>query len=277
MRRMDHFAQLRAILRNDPWRSRVLGLVRSLELTDCWVGAGFIRNAVWDHLHGRPATRCSGDVDVLWFDPCRVAPCEDLRIEAELRALEPSIEWSVKNQARMHERNGDARYASVTHAMLGWPETATAVAAQWTELGDCEIAAPFGIEDLFSLILRPTPRFMGEKYQIPIPTEFGARDGWRTGRCCGWPVNPGSTLLRLRRNGSGLQPKLGDLDLRWTAELVAPGFLGDMPGLWSGAPGYDSLQDDARSAIAGNNAWQQARYGRKTDVRNPGRATVADW
>ncbi|WRQ77412.1 nucleotidyltransferase family protein [Pseudomonas saxonica] len=28
-------------------------MVRSLNLPDCWIGAGFLRNAVWDYLHGR--------------------------------------------------------------------------------------------------------------------------------------------------------------------------------------------------------------------------------
>ncbi len=163
---MDHLAALQAILLADPIRARVLALVRSLDLPDCWVGAGFVRNAVWDHLHGRPAGPWPGDVDVLWFDPVRAAASEDAGLEARLRALDPGIDWSVKNQARMHLRNGDPPYASATDAMLCWPETATAVAVRLTGQGGCEVAAPFGLDDLFGLILRPTPRFVGEKHAI---------------------------------------------------------------------------------------------------------------
>jgi uncharacterized protein len=163
---MTDATTIQAILSADPLRWRILGLVRSLDLPDCWIGAGFVRNAVWDHLHGRPASRPSGDVDVLWFSPDRPAPSEDARLEARLGALEPGIDWSVKNQARMHWRNGDAPYGSTIDAMHYWPETATAVAVRLTAQDHCEIGAPFGLDDLFGLILRPTPRFMIEKHGV---------------------------------------------------------------------------------------------------------------
>ena len=105
---MDHASMLRTLLINDPPRWRVLGIVASLGLPDCRIGAGFVRNAVWDYLHGRPARGLSGDVDVLWFCSNRTEPSEDMRLESRLRTLDPTIEWSVKNQARMHLRNNEA-------------------------------------------------------------------------------------------------------------------------------------------------------------------------
>lgn len=72
----------------------------------------------------------------------------------------------MKNQARMHTRNGDAPYVSAVEAMRYWPETATAVAARRYGLDGCEIGAPFGLDDLLNLILRPTPRFSSEKRSI---------------------------------------------------------------------------------------------------------------
>ena len=76
--------------------------------------------------------------------------------------------WSVKNQARMHTRNGDAPYASATEAMRCWPETATAIAVRRNGEEGCEIAAPFGLDDLLSLTLRPTPRFAREKHHAYV-------------------------------------------------------------------------------------------------------------
>ncbi len=171
--RADHAAQLRTLLFNDPWRWRILGLVRSLDLPDGWISAGFVRNAVWDWLHGRPAalaapaalaTPAASDVDVLWFDPMHMERSEDTMLEERLRSLDPTVPWSVKNQARMHVRNGDPPYVSCLDAMRGWPETATSVAVRRTAANQCEIAAPFGLDDLFGLVLRPTARFTGDKY-----------------------------------------------------------------------------------------------------------------
>jgi hypothetical protein len=154
------------LIGGDPLRWRLLDVVRALALPDCWIGAGFVRNAVWDHLHGRPLSAPSGDVDVLWFDTSCTDPNEDRRLEALLRAAEPSIDWSVKNQARMHLRNGDAPYRDASDAMRHWPETATAVAVRRTAEDFCEVSAPLGLEDLFNLQLKPTPRFTQEKHAI---------------------------------------------------------------------------------------------------------------
>ncbi|MRE47150.1 hypothetical protein GII66_24395, partial [Escherichia coli] len=49
-------------------------------------------------------------------------------LEDRLRQQLPSLDWSVKNQARMHQRNGDYPYTSTRNALLHWPETATAIA-----------------------------------------------------------------------------------------------------------------------------------------------------
>jgi hypothetical protein len=175
-------SQVGSILRADPLRWHVLDMVRALELPDCWIGAGFVRNAVWDHLHQRPPSPPAGDVDVIWHDPGRTGPAEDMRHEEALRTAEPSILWSVKSQARMHIRNGDAPYVSAVEAMRCWPETATAVAARRHGLDGCEIAAPFGLDDLLNLIIRPTPRFCREKraiYEQRLQTK-----GWTAA----WPL-----------------------------------------------------------------------------------------
>jgi hypothetical protein len=157
---------LRALMAADQVRWRLLGAVRALDLPDCWIGAGFVRNAVWDRLHGRPAAAPSGDVDVVWFDRDRACPEEDRALEAALRAAEPAVAWSVKNQARMHARNGDPPYVSASDAMRHWPETATAVAVRRTRDDGCEIAAPLGLDDLFACLLRPGPRFLAEKRSV---------------------------------------------------------------------------------------------------------------
>ena len=121
---------------------------------------------MWDAVHGRTANRLKGDVDVIWFDPFVTDAGYDRQIEIQLRAVIPEIDGSVKNQARMHVRNGDAPYLSATDAMRHWPETATAVAARRTDDGTCEIASPFGLDDLFNLIVRPTEQFAHEKHAI---------------------------------------------------------------------------------------------------------------
>lgn len=161
----DQRSFLRTLIAADADRMRLLEMVRALRLPDCWVSAGFVRSAVWDHLHNRAPTAPQNDVDVVWFDEAQANSAIDAVIEARLKTAEPSVDWSVKNQARMHLRNGDKPYMSVEDAMSRWPETATAVALRLID-DRIEILAPFGLGDLFAMIVRPTLAFAGEKRPI---------------------------------------------------------------------------------------------------------------
>ncbi|KFE45494.1 nucleotidyltransferase family protein [Pseudomonas syringae] len=163
---MDDISIIQTLISEDPIRWRLLKMVRSLNLPDCWIGAGFLRNAVWDYLHGRSPSPVSTDVDVIWFHHKRCSPEEDKALETLLRGLDPTAMWSVKNQARMHVQNGDEPYLSTTDAMRYWPETATAVAVRLGESGSCEVAAPLGLDDLFGLVIRPAGKFATEKTKI---------------------------------------------------------------------------------------------------------------
>jgi len=87
-------------------------------------------------------------------------------LESRLRARDATLGWSVKNQARMHERNADLPYLTACHAMRHWPETATAVGVRLSSQGSIEVAAPFGLHDLFDLIVRPTERFLAGKQAL---------------------------------------------------------------------------------------------------------------
>lgn len=68
----------------DPVRFQALQIVAALDLPDCWIGAGFVRDAVWDHLNGHECCEPNGDVDVLWFDAAAPEAERDRRIEEEL-------------------------------------------------------------------------------------------------------------------------------------------------------------------------------------------------
>jgi hypothetical protein len=66
----------------------------------------------------------------------------------------------------MHERNADRPYLSASDAMRYWPETATAVGVRLSDKTRIEVSAPFGLDDLFALVVRPTERFVTEKQSV---------------------------------------------------------------------------------------------------------------
>lgn len=122
------------------------------------MGAGFIRSAVWDALHGFHEPTPLADVDVLYFDSSDMARAREAAIEATLATVMTGVPWSVHNQARMHLRNGDAHYANTADALRYWLETPTAVAIRIDEQSSPSLLAPFGTDDLIEMVCRPTPR-----------------------------------------------------------------------------------------------------------------------
>lgn len=160
----DRHRRLAVLIRSDPIRLRLLLRLQALDLPDAWIGAGTVREAVWDRRHGRRPRPPGGDIDILWFAPGQGAGL-DRALERRLAAAEPRFAWSVKNQARMHLRNGDSPYRDTADAMRHWPETATAVAVRLRG-ARLDVLAPFGLDDLFGLVLRPTPAFRGGRHAI---------------------------------------------------------------------------------------------------------------
>ena len=150
--------ELIKIIESDVWMTDVLKTLRDLDLNDCWIGAGFIRNKVWDKKHGKERTELN-DIDVIHFDKSNSIKEYDLLIETKLRSIHPNVNWSVKNQSRMHLRNGHKQYADCNEAISFWPETATSIAVRLNLKNQIEYIAPYGLEDLFNLLVIPTPKF----------------------------------------------------------------------------------------------------------------------
>ncbi|CAV27156.1 hypothetical protein VS_II1192 [Vibrio atlanticus] len=136
---------------------QVLNCVAQLDLPQCYVAAGFVRNLVWDHLHGYASPTPLNDIDVIYFDPIDTSYESDLRFEAPLKQRLPELNWQVRNQANMHTRNGDEPYQSSLDAMSYWPEKETAVAVKQSPTGEIECIAAFGLESLFDLKITPNP------------------------------------------------------------------------------------------------------------------------
>lgn len=159
---------LARILRCDRSRMAILRAVSVLRLPDAAVGAGFVRSAIWDAAHGFLRATPLSDVDVLFFDAANRSRSHEVQIELALRRRLPGVPFSVRNQARMHRRNGDHPYRDTADAMRYWLETATCVAVRLRRDGGLEVLAPYGLGDLLSLRSRPTPsgqRKIGQ-YQV---------------------------------------------------------------------------------------------------------------
>jgi uncharacterized protein len=124
---------------------------------DWAIGAGALRNLVWDRLTGR----CNppADVDVVFF-----GGADEGRVLACLLERLPDVPWQVKDQALVHiwyERVFGypvEPLASVADAVATWPESCTSVAVRLCSDNRLDVIAPCGLDDLFAMVLRRNPR-----------------------------------------------------------------------------------------------------------------------
>ncbi len=150
--------QLQRLIEQDSQRMVILRLVATFNLPQGCVAAGLVRNLVWDTLHHHTNSTPLNDIDVIYFDSENLEAARDLAIEMQLSEQMPELNWQVRNQARMHERNGDKPYLDVVDAMSYWPEKETAVAAKINADGMVECISAFGYESLFALQISHNPK-----------------------------------------------------------------------------------------------------------------------
>ena len=160
---MKYEQSLIEILEETSWFSRAMSTVRKLDAPNAFIGSGAIRNAVWDSLHCYETPSYLADIDVTYFDPDDLSEASEHRYERELQALEPSVPWDVKNQAAVHlwfhkvfGYKVDS-LKSIEDSAATWPEVALAVAVRMRPDDTFDVIAPFGLEDLFSMIVRRNP------------------------------------------------------------------------------------------------------------------------
>jgi uncharacterized protein len=161
----DLRARLTGILRQAPGLMHVLAVARDLRLPDWLIFSGAIYQPVWNHLTGRPIEFGVKDYDLGYFDTDSSWEAEDLVIRRVAAAFEPPLRERVeaRNQARVHlwfeAKYGDP-YEPLTRtadALARFTSPAFAVGARLEADGALAIVAPFGLNDLFAMRLRPNP------------------------------------------------------------------------------------------------------------------------
>lgn len=153
------------LIKKDDQMMNVLRAAEVLNLPDWWIGAGFLRNKVWDYIEGN-SSRSPRDIDLVYFDANNTQPETDWAYDEKMAKDYPFAEWEIRNQARMHYVNNLDPFTSTADGIAHWVETATCVAVK-LEQGELKYLFCYGTDDLFGLVARPTPFFTSKK-MLPI-------------------------------------------------------------------------------------------------------------
>ena len=157
--------RLQQIVRADPGLMELLVRLRALDLPQWRLVAGCLYQTVWNVLTGRPRGTGIRDYDLIYFDP------DDLSWEAEDRVIRRVVAATaggigpveVRNQARVHlwfESRFGLPYsplASADEALRRYASVVHAVGVRLDADGRLDVVAPFGLDDLFGMVIRPNP------------------------------------------------------------------------------------------------------------------------
>jgi len=155
--------RLIALVQGSPVFMDALRAVRSLGLASWCIGAGAVRNLVWDALHAHPQPSALADIDVCHFDAGDPEARRDAELQGRLQALRPDLPWELTNQAAVHLwfesvfGHAVSPLRSLEEAVASWPEYATAVGISLDAQERLHVIAPHGLDDLFGLVVRRNP------------------------------------------------------------------------------------------------------------------------
>lgn len=151
------------IARSSRWFMAALRAACDLKLASWCIGAGAVRNLVWDALHGYSTPTPLADLDLAYFDASDLSPERDAELQRRLSVAMPGIPWEVTNQAAVHQwfegyfGHAVAPLQSLHEAVGSWPEYATSVGLRLRQDDSIEVIAPHGLEDLFACVVRRNP------------------------------------------------------------------------------------------------------------------------
>jgi hypothetical protein len=161
--------RLRQALQQNPVVTTILERARALGLPDWYLAAGAITGTVWNVLHGFAPTHGLKDYDIVYFDATDLSVGREAAAQRAAAALfgDLGVELDVKNEARVHcwyeQRFGRQiePFGSTEHAISSFPTIASCVGVR-----DDTVSAPFGLDDLFAMVVRPNKVIVDQKIYV---------------------------------------------------------------------------------------------------------------
>jgi uncharacterized protein len=158
--------RLEAIVRDSDSLMTVLRLTRDLDLPDWLIVSGAVYQRVWNHLTGRDPDYGIKDYDIAYFDAADTSyEAEDVHIRRVAAGFPPPFDRQaeVRNQARVHlwfEAHFGEPYEPLTcsaEALGRFVAPCFGVGVRLEADDSLTIEAPFGLDDLFTMTIRPNP------------------------------------------------------------------------------------------------------------------------
>lgn len=202
----EQLGVLRSMLERNDTLVEVLRRAAGLGLPDWYLAAGCVYQTVWNVATDRDPAQGIKDYDLIYFDPGDLSwEAEDVVIRAGASLFEDlPVVVEIRNEARVHvwyeEKFGIpcVPYDSSEAAIDTFPGMACCVGVRVEDGDRWRVYAPYGLSDVFNLIMRPNPvQATREVYEAK--TDRWRRQ-WPELAVVAWPDAPGSESSGARRD-----------------------------------------------------------------------------
>ncbi|RXJ72832.1 hypothetical protein CS022_13320 [Veronia nyctiphanis] len=158
--------------------TETLRICEKIALPNYYLAGGAITQCVWNHLLGLPLLNKVKDFDIVYFDDQR-ALTESFYETQITRRITHSIPVDVKNQAIVHEWYP----RKFGHTITPYQKTEDGIAS-WLPAfsigvksvnGNIEVFSAYGLDDLFSMTVRPNKMAMSEESYLKMTDGFKRR------------------------------------------------------------------------------------------------------
>ncbi len=161
---------------------------RELGLPNFYIAGGAITQIIWNSIECKPLLEQVKDFDVVYFDTTNITTEDEFKNRIRLR-VSHNVDIDVKNQAIIHERYSEKfgcsiqAYERVEQGIESWL-SAFAIGFTFDSSSKIKLFAPYGVEDAFSMLIKPNKRAMTEENYNKMTAGYQAR--WQQVKVLAW-------------------------------------------------------------------------------------------
>ncbi|RGP72431.1 FAD binding domain [Fusarium sporotrichioides] len=167
----DQISRFKDAVKHNKTLMTVLSRAAEMKLPNWYLAAGALTQTVWNVVTNRDPEQGIDDYDLIYFD------ASDLSWEAEDAVIQKGkeifkdipVEVEIRNQARVHlwyeKKFGRPcpQHISSESSMTTWGTNTALIGVRLRDDGGWDIFAPWGLSDMFRLIVRPNQQIMSEE------------------------------------------------------------------------------------------------------------------
>ncbi|KAJ4130260.1 hypothetical protein NW768_007243 [Fusarium equiseti] len=167
----EQMSRFKDVIQQNKTLMTVLERAAGMNLPNWYLAAGALTQTVWNVVTERDPEKGIDDYDLIYFDG------SDLSWEAEDQIIQRGkeifadipVEVEIRNQARVHlwyeKKFGKPcpQHRSSEGSMLTWGTNTALIGVRLRNDGEWDIYAPWGLSDMFRLIVRPNQQIMTEE------------------------------------------------------------------------------------------------------------------